>query len=366
MKVNLISINRQHILDTAKSLHDAGADVRFYTMVPKKRCKSYGLPYSCCYSFFSKMVLLYILNRIFKNKYYEKVQRAFRNHVMSSMRQCDAIIINGYGLGFDAEDYNQMKKKYGAVVIMEWGSKHIIEDRKAQNAIETYPKKWYDLDMTKYDSADYISIPALHVKDSFTMHKIPESKLFINPYGANLSFFKPSVLQPQHFDLIMVGNWGMRKGCDMIIELCVKYGYKFLHVGPLGDITFPKDVETMHHIDAVDEKTLPQYYTQAKVFILPSRTEGLALVQAQAMACGLPMVCSKNTGGIDLARIADAESATFVFDDYDIEAIKDCVVKALAYADNQKGKRVVAKHLEKLSWQRYGKTYYEFLKEIIK
>ena len=36
------------------------------------------------------------------------------------------------------------------------------------------------------------------------------------------------------------------------------------------------------------------------VLVLPSVEEGLALVQAQAMACGCPVIASENTGASDL------------------------------------------------------------------
>jgi glycosyltransferase involved in cell wall biosynthesis len=45
---------------------------------------------------------------------------------------------------------------------------------------------------------------------------------------------------------------------------------------------------------------LPWFYSQASVLVLPSIEEGLALVQAQAMACGLPVIATTNTGAEDL------------------------------------------------------------------
>jgi alpha-maltose-1-phosphate synthase len=40
--------------------------------------------------------------------------------------------------------------------------------------------------------------------------------------------------------------------------------------------------------------------SSSHVMVLPSVEEGLALVQAQAMACGCPLISSTNTGGEDL------------------------------------------------------------------
>jgi starch synthase len=41
-------------------------------------------------------------------------------------------------------------------------------------------------------------------------------------------------------------------------------------------------------------------YSQGSVLVLPSIEEGLARVQAQAMACGVPVIATPNTGAEDL------------------------------------------------------------------
>ena len=59
------------------------------------------------------------------------------------------------------------------------------------------------------------------------------------------------------------------------------------------------------HVPPVDEKELTNYYAKAKVFVLPSRAEGLALVLAQAVVSGLPVVYSKDTGGHDIKKLIE-------------------------------------------------------------
>ena len=53
-------------------------------------------------------------------------------------------------------------------------------------------------------------------------------------------------------------------------------------------------------LGSMSQEKLAEYMSSSHVMVLPSIEEGLALVQAQAMACGCPLISSVNTGGEDL------------------------------------------------------------------
>jgi glycosyltransferase involved in cell wall biosynthesis len=54
------------------------------------------------------------------------------------------------------------------------------------------------------------------------------------------------------------------------------------------------------YLGVKDRRELHRYYSQGSVFVMPSIEEGIALVQGQAMACGLPVIATTNTGAEDL------------------------------------------------------------------
>ncbi|MGB6553518.1 MAG: glycosyltransferase family 4 protein, partial [Candidatus Binataceae bacterium] len=56
----------------------------------------------------------------------------------------------------------------------------------------------------------------------------------------------------------------------------------------------------LRHLGVLARAQLAEHYSQASVLVLPSLEEGLALVQAQAMACGVPVIATTNTGAEDL------------------------------------------------------------------
>ena len=54
--------------------------------------------------------------------------------------------------------------------------------------------------------------------------------------------FKPTLKKNKPYDVIMVGGWSYRKGCDLIIEAMKQMKLKFLHVGSIVDIPFPTNI----------------------------------------------------------------------------------------------------------------------------
>jgi glycosyltransferase involved in cell wall biosynthesis len=71
------------------------------------------------------------------------------------------------------------------------------------------------------------------------------------------------------------------------------------------------------------EFELHKYYSQGSVFCLASIQEGLAMVLPQAMACGLPVICTTHTGGEDMVR--DGQDG-FIVPIRDVEALKERIL----------------------------------------
>lgn len=358
MKINIAATHRFHLLDLARELADLGHDVKFYSYVPYSRSKKFGLKRQNTCSIFIYIFPILILERLFsKSNLILKLKFSIIDFILTHFtRKCDFFI----GLGTVYKNAFIKAKKNGAITILEWGSKHILEQEKnitlnsKAKKLSTY---FINKDLYNYEIVDYIAIPSLHVKNSFLEYEFSPKKLLINPYGVDLNMFYPTILNNKCYDIIFVGNWSYTKGCDYIIEIINNSNFTFLHVGSIKDIEFPIHPR-MTHIDSVEQNKLVDYYSLAKVFILPSRAEGLAMVQAQAVACGLPIVCSKNTGGSDLRNLISAKDWIIEFEDYSINSILNSINQAIILAQTQKDLRnYVLDDINNLSWKEYGKRY---------
>jgi starch synthase len=367
MKINIAASHRFHLLDLARELEKLGHEVRFYSYVPTKRAVKYGLKKENSYSIFYIMIPFLALLKLSNRSGWslKLINRALDFYLSNFMKPCDFYIALG---PVYKNSIKKAQKDFNAVTILEWGNKHIEEQKRILSEIpgsRQYEEYFTIRSIDGYNFADYISIASNHVKTSFIEKGVNENKLLINPYGVDLSMFYPTELSlDEPYDVIMVGGWSYRKGCDLLIEYFKNSELRFLHVGPLVDLPFPLH-NNMVHIDAVDQKVLIEYYKMSKIFVLVSRDEGLAMVQSQALICGLPIVCSKNTGGSDLNLFLNEKKWISELEEFNIESLDYCIKKALRLANNQKGVRNYAgKVSEALDWRAYGKRYNENLVKI--
>lgn len=362
MKINIAASHRFHLLDLARELEKQGHEVRFYSYVPTKRCMKFGLKKECSYSLFYIMLPFLAMVKLSKYSFWslKLIHSALDYYLCWFMKPCDVYIALGTVY---KHSLVCAKKNFGARIILEWGSKHIEEQQRILSEIPGVKKQPYyftNRSLEGYKLADYIAIASYHVKQSFIERGIPEQKLIQNPYGVDLSMFKPTVLVTNNaYDLIMVGAWSYQKGCDLVVIACKNLNLSLLHVGTIVDLPFPNE-RNMIHIDSVDQWQLIKYYAQAKVFILPSRQEGLAMVLSQALVCGLPIVCSKHTGGRDLREFLDDKKWIIEMQDYTIYELGKCINEALKLSKTQKGLRTYSEGvIKQLTWEAYGIRYNE-------
>ncbi len=368
LKINILSPGRFQTVDMARELHRLGYDVRYYSFVPNEQAMKYGLPRECCRSHRLWLAPFLVLERrLFKGKEWSKRLRVRMEDLITAwmMRKCDlCIAMSGTFLHAVGK-----ARKQGAKIIIERASMHIEEQYALLDTIKTIggknPVSQGDVEreLKSYQQADYISVPSIHVYNSFRLHGYPEQQLLLNPFGADLSFFKPDSSVKKEFDVVMIGLWCYRKGCDLIEEAIRKTGFSFLHIGNIIDLPFPEG-PLFTQVGQVSFAELKQYYNKAKVFLLPSREEGLALVQAQAISMGLPVVGSMNSGAVDLRNMVDNPEYVVIIKDFTAEAVAEALHQAMMKC--QEGvSDYLGSGVEKMTWTAYGERYAENIKKVM-
>jgi starch synthase len=159
-----------------------------------------------------------------------------------------------------------------------------------------------------YAQADAITVPSSYVARSFVEMGVPAEKIFTIPYGVQLGSFRP-VGEPVEgeFNVLFAGGAGLRKGVPYLLEAFanLRHPKKTLRVAGyvrdnLRDVLHRLPKEHVEFLGPTPRERLVELMSSSDVLVLPSIEEGMAMVQAEAMACGCPVIGSTNTGGDDL------------------------------------------------------------------
>jgi glycosyltransferase involved in cell wall biosynthesis len=208
--------------------------------------------------------------------------------------------------------------------------------------------------------ADFIFVPSEYAKRTYLAEGFPSERLVTLPYGVDLEHFSPSSSAASGFRVLYVGALTFRKGVQYLLEAFSKVRLphsELLLVGPMDPAFRPvlaryEGLFTYH--PAAPKTKLRDFYTAASVFVLPSLADSFSLATVEAMACGLPVIISANTGAADL--LTDQEDG-FVLPIRDVPRL----IEVLCYlfhhreareAVGQRARRTAAAQ----TWKRYGET----------
>ena len=280
-------------------------------------------------------------------------QVALNRAVMARLELCD-VFIGMSGLILEAARF--AKNKFGARIYVERGSRHIVSQARIleQTGGQSPNGLAIERELASYKLADRIAVASAQVVDSF-LEEDPSlaPKLFTNPYGVDLEQFPQRKTIPSGPPTVLfVGGWTYRKGADVLSAAMEQLpGARLIHVGGGGDVSFPVS-ERFVHYDPVPQWRLSEFYAQAHVFAIASREEGLALVQLQALASGLPLVCTDRTGGADLSLTPGWPLESELLNG-DVNLLAEAISSTLA----DKLSPLAESDRQILSWRGYGLRY---------
>lgn len=213
--------------------------------------------------------------------------------------------------------------------------------------------------------ADRIIALSEFVKDSYVNSGIRAEKIDVVPLGVDAGDYPTRSRRDEDpFKAIYIGAIGLAKGIRYLLsawesldwtgaelELC---GNVSSHLQPFIDAA-PETVSTPGFVPPRDH--LPH----ADVFVFPSLTEGFAKAPLEAMASGLPVIVTTNSGVNDI--ITDGEEG-FIVPPCDADAIAD----RLMYLRNnpKERERMGDEALDtamEYTWERHGKAVIEVLED---
>lgn len=373
MKVNIAVVGRFHAFNLAKELQKQGVLNQLCTTYPKAITARWGIDTALIKSEIFLEFLRRFTNKIpfFSNNFLNTfVKKQHAKNSIKDLKECDIFI------GWSGSSLETLieAKKLGKITILERGSSHYnyqmqILSETNESFLPNYDS--WQRELLEYQLADYISIPSSFVKRTFIENGISENKLIVNPYGVDLDEFKQIEKKDDVFRIIFAGSGSFRKGYHLLLQAFNELNLKaceLWHLGSVQDEMKPyldkyktdKLILKGHH----PQNKLFEFYSQGSVFVMPSLEEGMAMVQFQAMSCGLPLICSTNTGGDDL--ITQDGDEGFIIPIKDVQAIKEKILYLYNNQDIAKkmGQRAKKRVMSGFTWEDYGQRYLKNINKI--
>jgi len=312
--------SRFHAFDLARELSKHGMLRHLHTGYPTFLAPRFGVPRAAVRSVWTGEPLNRALSTLHRRGWIEEqpdhyVSQRHDRIVASRLRPGADIFI---GWASQCRASIATARRLGMTTIVERGSAHIEwqwneltqEARLTGLPVAVPHARTIEQELAEYEAADFIAVPSAFAALTFVSAGVPAAKLLVNPYGVDLGLFtagdmdrRPRADAQRGLRVLHVGRVSAQKGVHYLVEAVARVPDARLTLVGALDAGIDAVVREKPHVTvvgAVPGRELPRWYGDADVFCLLSVQDGLALVIAQAMAMGLPVIATPNTGAEEL------------------------------------------------------------------
>jgi glycosyltransferase involved in cell wall biosynthesis len=386
MKVVISTIGTFHYVNLALEMAALGHEVSLFSAYPIWKLQHrYPLGQSSVrVRTFAWVRGFYMIKGRFglHGKFWEKTlsyfsQQTFDRFVSARMPECDVFI----GQARTSLLSGRKAQSMGAFYVCDVGSSHI---RVFRSIIEAeYRKRGFSYnlifdDVVRYEEEEYrradaISVISKFAYGSFVSQGFDSHKLWLNPLGVDLSKFhlRPLPDADKKFTILFVGAISFRKGIPYLLEAVGKLStpYRLNCVGSKS-IEMRRYLKQNHHSTPdvhfpgrQSPDVVREMMNRADVLVLPSIEDGFGMVILEALACGCPVIATRNSGG---PEVIEPGFNGFLVDAGDSEGLAEKLERVAGWKNRREQVRQAC-HRSAIAfgggsgWTNYAERYVENL-----
>ena len=157
--------------------------------------------------------------------------------------------------------------------------------------------------------ADRITCPSKFVLDSIPLEIRKKTLCQVSPFGSPICEPVYVKCSPKNdsLKLLFVGSMSQRKGLADLFEAMKLLKGEPISLSILGQPSMPmefyrKKFADFNYYPPYSNSKVQEIMRKHDALVLPSVVEGRALVQQEALSCGVPIIVTPNAGGEDLVE----------------------------------------------------------------
>ena len=220
---------------------------------------------------------------------------------------------------------------------------------------------WQDV-MDDCHKADAILVNSDFVKATFVQNGFPASSIYVVYLGVRQDFFglkNDYNLSQERVKILFTGGFGFRKGAEYALramQILDQEGidYEFVVVGNASEAKSLVEKYPISHLNLVGfvpQDELKSYLSSSDIYLFPSLCEGCASSGMEALAAGLPVISTVESG----LPITDGENG-YVIPAKDAGAIAAAVVRLI---EDQNLRQTIGQNAASIirseySWEMYA------------
>ncbi len=325
-RIALVVQGRFHAFDLARELSARGHDVTIFTNYPAWAVRRFDVGRShvrSCWAHGAAVRGLEKLPRALQpHDVAPWVHRTFGRWAAGALGGAEWDVVHCWS-GVSEELLGAATVHARATLLMR-GSAHIDEQDELLRAEEVRagapldrPSPWMIArERREYALADRVVVLSSFARDSFLRRGVPPERVVCLPLGVDVRAFQPSpadisariarIRSGRPLRALYVGTLSMRKGLLDLEAALMRVRRLPLELRLVGAVTpeaanvLARFDDRVSHRDAMPQAELPEEYRRADLFVFPTIEDGFGLVLTQAMAAGLPVLCTTNCAGPDL------------------------------------------------------------------
>lgn len=158
----------------------------------------------------------------------------------------------------------------------------------------------------EWELADQIICGSNFVLEGLKARGVSTRKCSVVPYGVEMDHLQPAhtAASKKNLNVLFAGEIGLRKGVPYLLEaLRAIDSPESIHVKLVGSVAIDRPCLARYDrwcevVGPVPRSQMSELYDWADVLVLPSICEGSATVTYEAMARGLPIITTPNSGSL--------------------------------------------------------------------